>query len=32
MMVGGAPQWWKIAVSVPYVVLLLLNVRPLRCA
>src|ERR1700723_3362887 len=27
---GLAAEWWKIAVSVPYVLLLLLNVRPLR--
>ncbi len=27
---GEAPQWWKIAVSVPYIALLLLNIRPLR--
>src|ERR1700677_2458222 len=27
---GSAAEWWKIAVSVPYVLLLLLNVRPLR--
>jgi acyl-CoA dehydrogenase len=27
---GSAAEWWKIAVSVPYAVLLLLNVRPLR--
>jgi acyl-CoA dehydrogenase len=27
---GAAPQWWKIAVSVPYIALLLLNIRPLR--
>ena len=27
---GSAAQWWKIVVSVPYAVLLLLNVRPLR--
>ncbi len=27
---GAAPQWWKIAVSIPYVALLLLNIRPLR--
>jgi acyl-CoA dehydrogenase len=27
---GAAPQWWKIAVSVPFAVLLLLNLRPLR--
>jgi acyl-CoA dehydrogenase len=29
-MLGSAPQWWKIIVSIPYAVLLLLNVRPLR--
>jgi acyl-CoA dehydrogenase len=27
---GSAAEWWKIAISVPYAVLLLLNVRPLR--
>jgi acyl-CoA dehydrogenase len=27
---GAGPQWWKAVVSVPYVLLLLLNVRPLR--
>ena len=27
---GAAPQWWKIAVSIPYIALLLLNIRPLR--
>jgi acyl-CoA dehydrogenase len=27
---GAAPQWWKIAVSIPWALLLLLNVRPLR--
>ncbi|MEP6885876.1 MAG: acyl-CoA dehydrogenase [Gammaproteobacteria bacterium] len=27
---GGAAQWWKITVSIPYFVLLLLNIRPLR--
>jgi acyl-CoA dehydrogenase len=27
---GGAPQWWKILVSIPAVLLLLLNIRPLR--
>ncbi len=27
---GTAPQWWKFAVSIPYALLLLLNVRPLR--
>jgi acyl-CoA dehydrogenase len=27
---GSATEWWKIAVSVPYAVLLLLNIRPLR--
>jgi acyl-CoA dehydrogenase len=27
---GSAAEWWKIAVSVPYAVLLLLNIRPLR--
>jgi acyl-CoA dehydrogenase len=29
-LLGNAPQWWKIAVSIPYALLLLLNVRPLR--
>ena len=27
---GSAPVWWKIAVSLPYALLLLLNIRPLR--
>ncbi|HEY4446960.1 MAG TPA: acyl-CoA dehydrogenase [Steroidobacteraceae bacterium] len=27
---GNFPEWWKIAVSVPYALLLLLNIRPLR--
>ncbi len=27
---SGAPHWWKIALCVPYFLLLLLNVRPLR--
>jgi len=27
---GSSPQWWKIAVSIPYLLLLLLNIRPLR--
>jgi acyl-CoA dehydrogenase len=27
---GTAPEWWKILVSVPYALLLLLNIRPLR--
>jgi acyl-CoA dehydrogenase len=27
---GGGALWWKIALSVPYALLLLLNVRPLR--
>ena len=27
---GSAPMWWKVAVSVPFALLLLLNVRPLR--
>jgi acyl-CoA dehydrogenase len=29
-LLGNAPEWWKIAVSIPYALLLLLNVRPLR--
>jgi len=29
-MLGSAPQWWKIIVSVPYALLLILNIRPLR--
>jgi acyl-CoA dehydrogenase len=28
--VGSAPEWWKTIVSIPYVLLLLLNIRPLR--
>src|SRR6202453_2304496 len=27
---GGGVLWWKIALSIPYALLLLLNVRPLR--
>ncbi len=27
---GAVPSWWKIAVSIPYIALLLLNIRPLR--
>lgn len=27
---GTAPEWWKILVSFPYALLLLLNIRPLR--
>jgi acyl-CoA dehydrogenase len=27
---GTAPLWWKIAVSLPFALLLLLNIRPLR--
>src|SRR6202171_6637687 len=27
---GSAPGWWKIVVSIPYALLLLLNIRPLR--
>jgi acyl-CoA dehydrogenase len=27
---GSAPEWWKAIVSIPYALLLLLNVRPLR--
>jgi acyl-CoA dehydrogenase len=27
---GSAPDWWKIFVSIPYALLLLLNIRPLR--
>src|SRR5271170_7548377 len=29
---GTSPEWWKILVSVPYALLLLLNIRPLRLA
>src|SRR6185437_12986296 len=29
-LLGTAPGWWKIAISLPYVLLLLLNIRPLR--
>ena len=29
-LLGTAPDWWKIAVSLPYALLLLLNIRPLR--
>src|ERR1700722_5498174 len=27
---GAAPEWWKILISVPYALLLLLNIRPVR--
>jgi acyl-CoA dehydrogenase len=27
---GAAPNWWKVAVSVPFALLFLFNVRPLR--
>jgi acyl-CoA dehydrogenase len=27
---GAAPAWWKILVSIPFVILFLLNIRPLR--
>jgi acyl-CoA dehydrogenase len=27
---GSFPEWWKILVSIPYTLLLLLNIRPLR--
>jgi acyl-CoA dehydrogenase len=27
---GSAPQWWKVIVSIPYALLLFLNIRPLR--
>ena len=27
---GSAPEWWKIIVSIPYALLLFLNIRPLR--
>ena len=27
---GNAPEWWKIMVSIPYFLLLLMNIRPLR--
>ncbi|HEY1313727.1 MAG TPA: acyl-CoA dehydrogenase [Steroidobacteraceae bacterium] len=27
---GRSPEWWKLLVSVPYLLLLLLNLRPLR--
>jgi acyl-CoA dehydrogenase len=27
---GIAPEWWKIVVSIPYALLLFLNIRPLR--
>jgi acyl-CoA dehydrogenase len=28
--VGASPLWWKIALAVPFALLLLLNIRPLR--
>jgi acyl-CoA dehydrogenase len=27
---GSAPEWWKTVVSIPYALLLILNIRPLR--
>jgi acyl-CoA dehydrogenase len=27
---GAAPLWWKVALSVPFAILLLFNIRPLR--
>ena len=27
---GNAPEWWKIMVSIPYSLLLFMNIRPLR--
>src|SRR5580704_8461673 len=27
---GGSPEWWKVTVSVPFAILLLFNIRPLR--
>jgi acyl-CoA dehydrogenase len=27
---GTAPEWWKVTLSIPYALLLLLNIRPLR--
>src|SRR5258707_2214109 len=27
---GSCPEWWKLLVSIPYALLLLLNIRPLR--
>jgi acyl-CoA dehydrogenase len=27
---GGSPEWWKVVVSIPYALLLLLSIRPLR--
>ncbi len=29
-MLGTAPEWWKISLTIPYVLVVLLNVRPLR--
>jgi acyl-CoA dehydrogenase len=29
-MLGSAPEWWKIIVSISYALLLFLNIRPLR--
>jgi acyl-CoA dehydrogenase len=29
---GTSPEWWKILISIPYALLLLLNIRPLRMA
>ena len=29
-MAGTAPDWWKVTLSIPYALLLLLNIRPLR--
>ncbi|MGC2032619.1 MAG: acyl-CoA dehydrogenase [Steroidobacteraceae bacterium] len=30
LVLGPAPEWWKIAITIPYATLVLLNVRPLR--
>lgn len=27
---GTAPEWWKVSLTIPYALLILLNVRPLR--
>src|SRR6202023_3666547 len=27
---GTAPEWWEISLAIPYALLVLLNVRPLR--
>jgi acyl-CoA dehydrogenase len=30
LVLGTAPEWWKVSLTIPYAVVVLLNVRPLR--